>query len=69
MSEIVATGGGWFGVIERDKRRCVEGKLDAMTEPMPENDRSQWERMLAGELYVADDPQIEAAKRRARRFE
>jgi maltose O-acetyltransferase len=40
-----------------------------MTESNPEDDRSQWERMLAGELYIADDPQIDEAQRRARRFE
>jgi maltose O-acetyltransferase len=28
--------------------------------------RSHWERMVAGELYLADDPEVAAASRRAR---
>lgn len=33
--------------------------------PRPDDPRSQWERMDAGELYVADDPRIVAEQRTA----
>lgn len=38
-----------------------------MTDPQPHLDdgRSQRERMLAGDLYIADDPQLDAESRRA----
>ena len=37
--------------------------------PGSDDARSQRERMLAGELYLADDPEISAESRRARRLQ
>lgn len=34
----------------------------------PDDERSQLERMLAGDLYLADDPELDAMSRRARRL-
>ncbi len=39
-----------------------------MTENQKRNGRSEKEKMLAGELYVADDPDLEEASRRAHRL-
>lgn len=36
---------------------------------MSDDDRSQYERMLAGDLYLADDPRIAAETARARRLQ
>ena len=36
-----------------------------MTNPFPADDRSNRERMLAGELYSADDPELAQDSRRA----
>ena len=33
--------------------------------PDPSDGRSMWERLLAGDLYIADDPDLAAASRRA----
>jgi len=38
-------------------------------EPLPDDGRSQAERMRAGDLYIADDPEIAAAALRARRLQ
>ena len=39
-----------------------------MSDRKPEDTRTQKERMLAGELYLADDPELEQASRRAYRL-
>jgi maltose O-acetyltransferase len=39
-----------------------------MSDRKPEDPRTQKERMLAGELYIADDPELEQASRRAYRL-
>lgn len=36
-----------------------------MTDFFAGDTRSNWERMLAGDLYIADDPDLEAASKRA----
>jgi maltose O-acetyltransferase len=40
----------------------------AMDDPFAGDPRSNRERMLAGDLYIADDPELEAAMRRAGRL-
>jgi maltose O-acetyltransferase len=42
--------------------------LGAMSAPLDDG-RSHWERMLAGDLYIADDPRIEEEQRRAHRLQ
>jgi maltose O-acetyltransferase len=39
-----------------------------MTDFFPEDTRTNRERMLAGDLYIADDPELEAAAKRATRL-
>ena len=49
-------------------RRYRDGVPRPATEPDPTDTRSQRERMLAGDLYLADDPELAAARERAARL-
>jgi maltose O-acetyltransferase len=40
-----------------------------MSTPASDDGRTQRQRMLAGDLYIADDPQLSAESRRARRLQ
>ncbi len=40
----------------------------APTDPLAQDPRSNWERMLAGDLYIADDPEIARRQQRAVRL-